>query len=93
MHNKYSAVLLLSATAEFKSGSDVLFYKNTGHNGGAIAMIGFSVLLLNPHSLLHFSSNTAIRDGGAIYHSTNDRPASTHFCEAAKTALSETQAL
>ena len=73
MHNQYSAVLLLSATAEFKSGSDVLFYNNTGHNGGAIAMIGFSVLLLNPHSFLNFSSNTAIRDGGAIYHSTNDQ--------------------
>ena len=72
-HNRYSAVLLLSAFAEFKSGSEVLFYNNTGHNGGAIAMIGFSVLLLNPHSFLNFSSNTAIRDGGAIYHSTNDQ--------------------
>ena len=73
IHNQYSAVLLLSATAEFKSGSEVLFYNNTGHNGGAIAMIGFSVLLLNPHSFFNFSNNTAIRDGGAIYHSTNDQ--------------------
>ena len=73
MHNKYSAVLLLSATAEFKSGTDVLFYNNTGHNGGAIAMNGFSVLLLNPHSFLNFSNNSAIGDGGAIYHSTNDQ--------------------
>ena len=72
LENKYSAILLLSATAEFKSGSKAVFY-NIGHNGGAISMISLSTLLLNPHSQLNFSKNSAIEEGGAIYVTTSDQ--------------------
>lgn len=71
--NKYSALVIVSGIAEFCSGSNVLFHNNIGYNGGAIAMYGFSTLLLNNNSFHNFSNNLAFINGGAIYYQTNDQ--------------------
>ena len=64
---------MLSAIAEFQSGSEALFQENLGYNGGAIAMYGFSNIVLNSDSTVNFSQNHAINFGGAIYFRTIDQ--------------------
>lgn len=45
----------------------VIFHKNNGCKGGAIALYGRSGVILGENSLLNFSSNAALLQGGAIY--------------------------
>lgn len=59
VHNRFSAILLLSVIAEFQSGSNTLFQENLGYNGGALAMYGFSKIVLNSYSTVTFSRNRA----------------------------------
>ena len=47
--------------------TEVVFVNNTATNGGAMALLGFSVLELHPGSQVTFESNTAHEFGGAIY--------------------------
>ena len=65
--NKGSAIYLLNSVLEFHEESDVIFYNNKAHNGGAIAMFGSSALQFNNHSTFNFTHNTAYSTGGAIY--------------------------
>ena len=65
--NRGSAVHLSSSVLEFCEGSYVVFYNNTGHNGGAIAMYGSSVIHINHSSSFNFTNNAAYSAGGAIY--------------------------
>lgn len=74
-NNKFSALLLLSGTAEFLSETDALFMNNSGYYGGAIAMYGFSTIVFNPYSFFNFSKNYAIISGGGIFHQPIDRHA------------------
>ena len=71
--SEFSAVLLVSGIIEFQTGSNVLFWNNTGYNGGAIAMYSFSKVIFNPDLFVNFSRNHAINSGGAIYYKTSDQ--------------------
>ena len=71
--NKDSALYLNSATAAFSSGSNVVFTGNIGFRGGAIAIYGYSSLLLNQNSSFIFENNTANTLGGAIYQYSEDQ--------------------
>ena len=72
-NNLHSALLLEIGIAEFKNGSVVTFEKNSGFNGGAISMYGFSAIVLNPYSSFNFYRNHASAYGGAIFHKTGDQ--------------------
>lgn len=48
--------------------TQVNFTNNTAITGGGIALIGSSVLHVNPGSHLYFTDNTALELGGAIYY-------------------------
>ena len=72
-HNRYSAIKLLSGKIKFKENSSVMFYHNTGYNGGAIVMYGFSIIKIHPYSFLNFSNNHALNYGGGIYYHTMDQ--------------------
>ena len=65
--NNGSAVYLSNGVLEFPEGSMVEFSKNKGHNGGAIAMYGSSVIRIHNSSTIVFESNLAYSRGGAIY--------------------------
>ena len=72
-NNLFSALLLESGIAEFEANSTALFENNTGFNGGAVAMYGFSTILLNINSDIKFTRNHAINYGGAIFYKTSDQ--------------------
>lgn len=65
--NSGSALYLASSSVEVSSGSSVSFIGNTGHYGGAICLLGTSILHLQRNIALNFTGNTAIIKGGAIY--------------------------
>ena len=44
------------------------FTNNTGVNGGALSLMGSSVLRIHPGAQLNFTRNTALEQGGAIYY-------------------------
>ena len=44
------------------------FTNNTGINGGALSLMGSSVLRIHPGTHLYFTRNTALEQGGAIYY-------------------------
>lgn len=66
--NQGSALYLPNSILEFCEGSNVTFDSNVGHNGGAIAMYGLTVVTIHNNSLLIFKNNRAYSRGGAIYH-------------------------
>ena len=45
----------------------VVFYNNTGFNGGGLAMYGNSYLMFHKDSILNFTNNSAKHRGGAIF--------------------------
>ena len=71
--NTFSAMYLVGSTVNFSAGTDITFSENSGLDGGAIAMIGFSTLRVGNNSQFTFSNNTAERNGGAIYVWSIDR--------------------
>ena len=64
-NNWGSAVYVVSGIADF-TNSSAQFTNNTGVNGGAIALIGVSLLRVGPNEY-SFINNTALYKGGAIY--------------------------
>ena len=71
-NNTGTALYISSCVIEFKSFSNVIFVSNTGYDGGAIAIMGFSILKVNDNSTFKFINNTSEWRGGAIiYISTN----------------------
>ena len=72
-NNNGSALYLVSSVAVFQQESTVIFHNNNGFNGGAISLIGFSVLILNNDVSITLSNNTAARCGGAIYSYSIDK--------------------
>ena len=66
--NQGSALYLPNGLLEFSEGSNVTFDNNVGHNGGAIAMYGLTVIVVHNNSLLTFENNRAYSRGGAMYH-------------------------
>ena len=72
-NNNGSALVLISSVAIFELDTNVVFHNNSGSNGGAIALVGFSVLILSDNMSLILSNNQAIRCGGAIYSYSIDK--------------------
>ena len=72
-NNNGSALVLVSSVAIFESDTNAVFDNNSGFNGGAIALIGFSVLTLSDNMSFILSNNQAIRCGGAIYSYSIDK--------------------
>ena len=48
----------------------ITFEDNHGYRGGALSLIDSSVLFIHNSSNIHFTRNTAFREGGAIYANT-----------------------
>ena len=65
--NTGSALYLMSSTVQFSENSDVKFTNNRGIDGGAIAMLGHSTMLIRDSSEFLFSHNKAENRGGAIF--------------------------
>ena len=55
---------LTSGRIVFDENSTVIFRSNQGIKGGAIAMHGFSAIVVNDHSYFLFRNNSAARVGG-----------------------------
>ena len=73
-YNQGSAMYLSSCKIHFESGSHVSFTNNSGYDGGAIVILGASVLYVKDNSTMNFVSNKAVRRGGAImYFSYSER--------------------
>ena len=67
-----SGMYLTSSVMKIAPNTGVLFIGNSG-NGGAIALIAFSVIVLGDNSSLFLENNTAVRCGGAIYSYSIDK--------------------
>lgn len=63
--NRGTAVYVVNGVVNFKNSS-AQFINNTGNQGGALALIGSSVLTIGPRNY-SFINNTAYYEGGAIY--------------------------
>ena len=72
-NNNGSALFLISSVAVFQPHTHALFHNNSGFNGGAIAVIGFSYLTLNNDMSIILTNNSAVRCGGAIYSYSIDK--------------------
>ena len=70
-NNSGSAIDLSSSVIDFAEESNVTFFNNTSHNGGAIAMHGSSMLQVRNSSTFLLNNNRAISRGGAIYFDFN----------------------
>ena len=72
-NNNGSALVLVSSVVNFETYTNVVFHNNLGFNGGAIALLGYSVLIFNDNIAIILSNNKAIRCGGAIYSHSIDK--------------------
>ena len=54
------------------SRSSATFYKNRGIQGGAIALIGQSSIIVGPNKTYNFENNTAYVNGGGLYVQLDD---------------------
>ena len=73
LNHENSALHVISGTVEFQPETEVLFRNNSGTNGGAIALYGFSSLRFHNGCHLSFINNTALEVGGAIYYHSYDQ--------------------
>ena len=71
--HRYTALHVISGIIQFKPGTDARFCNNTGIQGGAIALYGFSSLHFQNGSRILFKDNKASELGGAIYHHSFDQ--------------------
>ena len=71
MNNSGSAFIIVNGVANFSSCNST-FINNTGVHGGAIALIGISVMYVGSDSHHAFMGNKASDRGGAIYSSLID---------------------
>ena len=67
MENDGTALSALDALVDFKYNSSAVFYRNKGLRGGAIALLGSTILRIFPSTKLLFEENMATDKGGAIY--------------------------
>ena len=64
--NNGSALVAVGASVDYRNCS-AYFSLNQGLNGGAIALLGLAWLRINDNTIMYFSGNVAILNGGAIY--------------------------
>ena len=62
-----SATGLVLETSNIKNTDYLVFYNNTGMDGGGMALYGDSVVLMVRNSTVKFENNTARKRGGAVY--------------------------
>ena len=67
IENDGTALSVLDAVVDFKNNSSAVFYRNKGLRGGAIALLGRTILRVFPSTRLLFEENMATDKGGAIY--------------------------
>ena len=67
MENDGTTLSALDALVDFKDNSSAVFYHNKGLRGGAVALLGSTVLCVFPYTKLLFEENMATDKGGAIY--------------------------
>ena len=67
MENDGTALSALDALVDFKDNSSAVFYRNKGLRGGAVALLGSTVLRVFPYTKILFEENMATDKGGAIY--------------------------
>lgn len=72
-NNNGSGMYLTSSVMKIAPNTEVLFIGNSGFDGGAIALIAFSVIVLGDNSSLFLENNTAVRCRGAIYSYSIDK--------------------
>ena len=70
LNNLGSAMHIVNGIVNFQNSS-VSFINNTGLQGGAVALIGSSTMIVGPNSY-EFIGNKATFQGGAVYVSLND---------------------
>lgn len=75
--NVETALHLTSATVTFLEGSSTKFVGNTGKQGGAVALYGFSFIQYHNNTQFNFIDNIASFLGGALYQQTIDQQPST----------------
>ena len=66
INNTGSALVVSGCRVNF-TGTNATFDSNDGADGGAIALLGVSSILVGPNTNMTFVNNTAKRYGGAIY--------------------------
>jgi hypothetical protein len=71
--NWYSALCLTSGKVVFESNSDIHFMNNRAIMGGAILLLGFSVIVTNSNSQFYFINNSATQVGGALSYISSDQ--------------------
>ena len=71
--NNGTAMYMSSSSVYFKENSFVQFENNTGFEGGAVTLLGFSVLYVMNNSTLNFINNSAESFGGAIVYRSNNK--------------------
>ena len=64
--NNGSALYVINGVVNFQN-SNAIFSNNRALQGGAIALIGSSIIVVGPHRCYNFINNSAIYKGGAIY--------------------------
>ena len=67
MNNTGSALALVGTKIVFNENSSFVFSGNQGANGGAIALLGGSSMLIGENMQMLFEENSASQFGGAIY--------------------------
>ena len=70
VYNDGGALVMVGSSIYFKNSTD--FALNTGYNGGAIALLGSSRIIVDRKTQLVFHDNLA-NEGGAIYNKYTDR--------------------
>ena len=78
--NNGSAMYMVSSNLEFATGADVNFVDNSGYEGGAIALIAFSTILVSQNCTFTFTNNSALLRGGAIFSQSVDNYVSSRRC-------------
>ena len=73
-NNTGTAIVLDDSSCAINKESDLLFWGNSGLNGGALALYGQSWLTLDNNTKLSFHYNTAYSQGGAIYYHNYQLP-------------------
>ena len=67
IENDGTALSVLNTLVDFKHNSSAVFCRNRGLRGGAIALLGSTILRIFPHTKFLFEENMATDKGGAIY--------------------------
>ena len=82
LDNSQTALHGISSTIQVHNKSHIIFEKNSGVNGGAIAMYGFSSFRIEADTVIEFINNSAQEKGGGLYHHTFDQHdfVSTKMC-------------